>query len=91
MVHFDSDIVRSYLRDCFRVLRPGGRGFCHHSNLTENPGGDFQQNAGARNFMSKALFENYCAKEGLEVLRAKVIQWDTPDLDCLTLFEKPIA
>jgi SAM-dependent methyltransferase len=28
MVHFDSDVVRAYLREFARVLKPGGRGFC---------------------------------------------------------------
>jgi ubiquinone/menaquinone biosynthesis C-methylase UbiE len=35
MVHFDSDVVRSYLRDARRVLTDGGRGFFHHSNFTK--------------------------------------------------------
>ena len=32
MVHFDSDVVRSYLADTKRVLISGGRGFFHCSN-----------------------------------------------------------
>ena len=34
MVHFDSDVVRSYLSDARRILKPGGRAFLHHSNYT---------------------------------------------------------
>jgi tetratricopeptide (TPR) repeat protein len=90
MVHFDSEIVRAYLGECARVLAPGGRGFCHHSNFTGDPAGDMRGHGAWRNFMSQALFAHYCAKAGLHVLRARVIDWSGhQELDCLTLFEKP--
>ena len=62
--------------------------------MTRNPGGDFQKNAHARNFMSEALFRHYAAKEGLHVLKSQVIDWGkgekhVPDLDCVSLIEKP--
>jgi ubiquinone/menaquinone biosynthesis C-methylase UbiE len=92
MVHFDSDVVRNYLREFRRVLRPGGRGFCHHSNYTGNPSGDFREDPNWRNFMSQQLFNHYCAKEGLSVVRSQVIDWSgTPQHDCLTVFEKPAS
>ena len=90
MVHFDSDVVRAYLRDFHRVLKPGGYGFCHYSNYDKNPGGHFRDNPGWRNFMSQNLFLHYCAKEGLEVVRSQIIDWDTSNQDSLTLFRKPL-
>ena len=54
MVHFESDVIRSYLRDTMRVLEPGGRGFFHHSNYTG--GEDWRTNPSSRNFMSQAFF-----------------------------------
>jgi ubiquinone/menaquinone biosynthesis C-methylase UbiE len=91
MVHFDSDTVRSYLHEFLRVLVPGGRGLCHHSNYTGNPGGDWQQNPHWRNFMSKELFAHYAAKAGLTMLRQDVSDWgpESPDLDCYSTFERP--
>jgi len=89
MGHFDSDVIRSYLHDFSRVLKPGGYGFCHHSNYDRNPGGDIHDNPGWRNFMSQNLFHHYCAKEGLEVVKSQIIDWDTPKQDCVTLFRKP--
>lgn len=88
MVHFDSDVVRAYLREFHRVLRPGGLGFCHHSNYVGNPGGDVHDNKGWRNYMSESLFAHYCAKEGLQVIDSKLISWEARDSDCLTLFTK---
>jgi ubiquinone/menaquinone biosynthesis C-methylase UbiE len=89
MVHFDSDVVRAYLREIHRVLKPGGHAFCHHSNYQGSPEGDFTEHEHYRNFMSKALFAHYSAKEGLEVVRQQVIDWSVPELDCLSLVRKP--
>lgn len=93
MVHFESDIVRRYLKEFRRVLRPGGRAFCHHSNYTGKPGGFLRGgNLGPsrRNFMSKSLYAHYAILEGLEVVRQQVIDWTEPELDCLSLVQKPL-
>jgi SAM-dependent methyltransferase len=87
MVHFDSDVVRSYLRDTHRVLAPGGRGFFHHSNYSG--GNDWLANPAGRNCMTKEMFAHYTRKEGLNVLSQRVIPWaGESDLDCLTLVER---
>lgn len=82
MIHFDSDVVRSYLGEFRRIMKPGALAFLHHSNLTRNPGGDFQKAAHARNFMSVALFSHYAQKEGLSVVKQKVIDWGKGDKLC---------
>ncbi|MGA2700834.1 MAG: class I SAM-dependent methyltransferase [Isosphaeraceae bacterium] len=91
MVHFDSDVVREYLKESHRVLKPGGSGFIHHSNYTGDPAGEFMKAPGWRNFMSKELFAHYCLKCELEVVEQKVIDWGDPRLDCLSVFCKPIG
>ncbi len=87
MVHFDSDVVRSYLTEFARILITGGCAFAHHSNYTGNPGGDLHCNPAWRNFMSQELFAHYASKEGLSIVRQKKIdwQWDGSFIDCLTL------
>jgi SAM-dependent methyltransferase len=87
MVHFDSDVVRSYLRDSVRVLQPGARAFFHHSNYTG--GHDWRTNPGSRAFMSRELFAHYALKEGLVILDQRLIDWGQPDLDCFSLVGKP--
>jgi len=75
VVHFDSDVVRAYLREAWRVLRPGGHAFLHHSNTVAHPGGDFRAEPHWRNFMSKELLAHYALKEGLEVVRQEPVDW----------------
>jgi SAM-dependent methyltransferase len=87
MVHFEKSVVRSYLRDARRVLRPGGRGSFHHSNFVG--GSDWRTNPHGRNFMSSDLFASYAREEGLKVLRQRIFEWGhVADLDCLTLVER---
>jgi ubiquinone/menaquinone biosynthesis C-methylase UbiE len=91
MVHFDSDVVRAYLAEFTRVVRPDGRIFCHHSNYTGNPIGDFHNHIGWRNFMSKELFAHYASKEGLVIERQQPIDWghDGTFFDCFSLLKRP--
>ena len=91
MVHFDSDVVRAYLREFHRVLRSGGRCFCHYSNYTGNPTGSYRDHPGARNFMSRELFEHYAWKEGLKPIVSQLVVWtqDEGGVDAITLLEKP--
>jgi ubiquinone/menaquinone biosynthesis C-methylase UbiE len=90
MVHFDTDVMREYVREFTRILKPGGHAFIHHSNHTANPGASFKDNPHWRNFMSKELFAHWAITSGLEIVSQQVIDWGgEPDLDCLTLLRKP--
>jgi ubiquinone/menaquinone biosynthesis C-methylase UbiE len=84
MVHFDSDVVRSYLSDLTRILAPGGLAFLHHSNYVG--GEDWLIGPANRNFMSKELMAHYAGKECLRVVKQQTIAWSgIDDLDCLSL------
>lgn len=91
MVHFECDVVLSYIRDAARVLEPGGRALFHHSNLSAFPGRDHRLNPGGRNFMSQELFIHAARRSGLNVVESLTIDWDAPHTDCVTLLEKPAA
>lgn len=91
MVHFDSDVVRTYLRECRRALRPGGHAFLHHSNDDQDPNGDFRRHPHWRNYMSLGLLAHYALKEGLEVVRQQPLDWagDGSFIDGLSLLRAP--
>jgi ubiquinone/menaquinone biosynthesis C-methylase UbiE len=90
MVHFEPEVIEAYTHEFLRVLQPGGMGFCHHSNYSENPGRDFKENPHWRNNMSAERFAALCRAAGLEMVEQRVIDWvGTPALDCLSLFRKP--
>ena len=87
MVHFNPDVVQSYLADTHRVLKPGGRGFFHHSNYTG--GKDWKLNPASRNYMSAAMFADKAKQAGLSVVRQVVIDWSNHrNLDCLSLVQR---
>lgn len=92
MIHFSPDIVRSYLQDCGRVLRPGGRALFHHSNYPEAAATHYGTSPYARNQMTVALFRDYAGAAGLEVTETRILPCgDLPDLDGLSLVTKPAA
>jgi ubiquinone/menaquinone biosynthesis C-methylase UbiE len=89
MVHFDIEIVQSYIKEAFRVTRAGGHAFVHASNFTGNPGGDFRDNPHWRNFMSFDILKHFALKAGFNIARARTIAWgDVADLDCAFLLHK---
>lgn len=90
MVHFHKDVVGAYLKDTYRVLKPGGRALYHHSNYSENPNTSFGQNPHARAFMTQELFRQLSGQASLTILHQEVITWgNVKDIDCVTLLEKP--
>jgi ubiquinone/menaquinone biosynthesis C-methylase UbiE len=89
MVHFDIEIVMSYITEFARVLKPGGTAFVHHSNFTGSPGSSFKSNPCLRNFMSAAIFRHIAIQNGFDMLEQKVIDWGgVKALDCLTLMRR---
>lgn len=91
MVHFDKLLMLEYIKEFYRVLRPGGFGFVHHSNFgTLSPQANFSigVNPHGRSNMSKVRFMEYCHDVGLTVVRQEIIDWGIKELDCLSLFKK---
>jgi SAM-dependent methyltransferase len=89
MVHFSPIIIALYLLEFKRVLKPGGYGFCHHSNCSTRPGGDYRRNVHWRNYLSSELFSRLSSAAGLTIINQQVIDWGgSRSLDCLSLFRK---
>jgi hypothetical protein len=88
MVHFDLEIVLSYIAEFARVLKPTGTAFIHHSNFTRNPGAPFQDNPHWRNFMSDTIFRHCSIRNGFDILEQKVIDWAGQGIDCITVMRR---
>ncbi len=88
MVHFELLDINEYLIDIYRVLKKSSFALFHHSNNYKDYKSSFITSSGGRNFMSKELFAYLSYKAGFEVVEQKVINWDIPDLDCITLLKK---
>lgn len=92
MVHFEKSLMRAYLKEFHRVLKPSGYGLVHHSNygsLSEKADIKIQNNPHWRSNMSAKLFIKYCSDIGLQIEEQRIIQWGTvKDLDCISVFRK---
>jgi hypothetical protein len=96
MVHFDKIVVRGYIFEFARVLKPGGRAFLHMSNYgATKPDSDWASNPGTRSDMSAALLRQYAQEAGLTVpfqrLSGRKDGWGLDDLDCLSVVERPVG
>jgi hypothetical protein len=87
-VHFDLEIILSYIKEFRRVMTPGAFGFVHHSNVTANPGKDWKTHSAGRNFMSKEIFAHLCIHNRLEIVDQHVFHQGGPEADCFSLFRK---
>jgi ubiquinone/menaquinone biosynthesis C-methylase UbiE len=90
-VHFDLEIILSYIKEFGRVLVPGGFGFIHHSNFTGSPGTDFRAHPHSRNFMSKDIFVHLCTRNGLEIVDQRILNWGGCEADCFSLFRNTVG
>ena len=94
MVHFDSSVVRAYVHEIARVLRPGGSAFLHHSNYgTVAPNSYWAHNPGNRSDMTAERMREFAEEAGLDVafqrLSGIADGWGLEDLDAFTVLSRP--
>ncbi len=94
MVHFDSSVVRAYVHEIARVLRPGGSAFLHHSNYgTVAPNSDWAHNPGNRSDMTAERMRGFAEEASLDVafqrLSGIADGWGLEDLDAFTVLRRP--
>jgi len=86
-VHFDKTVIRDYVGEFARVLKPNGMGFIHHSNLGAAAKPDIRLNPHGRSNMTKELFVEYCNQHGLQVVQQIDQPWGKIT-DCISVFRK---
>lgn len=86
-VHFDKEIIADYVAEFARVLKRGGRGFVHHSNLGARAAKDIKKNPHWRSNMSKELFAELCRRNNLRVIEQRDVTWGEIT-DCASIFTK---
>jgi hypothetical protein len=86
-VHFDKNVVLSYVSEFARVLSNGGSGFFHHSDLGDQAHKSIKRNPHWRSNVSKELVAEACRANGLTVVRQEPVPWP-PIVDCATIFRK---
>lgn len=96
LVHAEHDVMRSYVLQLGRKMRPGAVGFIHHSNLGEHsdarggwkPGEDHWRGSD----MTAAKFREDCREAGMVAVYQEIIPWGGENdkfIDCYSLFMKP--
>jgi SAM-dependent methyltransferase len=89
LVHADPDTLRSYVHEFSRILKAGGRGFIHHSNL-----GAYRDMMGENPHnrdvdMTAELFRKFCVEVSLNCVGQELINWGSYDLiDCFSSIAK---
>lgn len=95
-VHFDKDVVKSYIAEFARVLKVGGCGFLHHSDLGESAHKNIQRNPDWRSNVSKGVVNDACQASGLSITMQQPVAWnwsmdqhrEQNTVDCVTVFRK---
>jgi ubiquinone/menaquinone biosynthesis C-methylase UbiE len=92
LVHADKSVMEAYILQFSRILKPGGYGFIHHSNLSEyrdkRTGKLKYENLHFRDeTMDSSLFLKYSHESGLHCILQEKINWRGTFLnDCLSVF-----
>lgn len=90
-IHMHENVIDKYLSEIYRVLKPGGRGWIHHSWFYNGSQYSFLNFAGRSN-MNPELFKSLVEKNGLSIVEQKPIKfnpfgsWDGTDV--ISIFEK---
>jgi len=90
-VHMHQNVIDDYIGEIYRVLKPGGKSFIHHSWLYGGEDLSFL-NYGGRSRMNPEVFKSLVEKHNMRVIEQKTINfpavgiWD--GTDSITIFEK---
>jgi len=92
-VHMHANVTEEYVKEIYRVLKPGGQSFIHHSWLYGGAEESTNNVAGRAN-MSPEQFKEIVNRYGMEIVSQDVIQFEPLNswngTDCISMFRKPL-
>ena len=92
-VHMHANVTEEYVKEIYRVLKPGGQAFIHHSWLY---GGSDESthNVAGRSNMSPEQFKTFVENNNMEIVSQNVIQFEPLEswngTDCISIFRKTL-
>jgi len=90
-VHMHANVTEEYIKEIYRVLKPGGFGFIHHSWIYGGNEYSFI-NSGGRANMSPELFKELVETYGMEIVSQRPINFNPVfgwnGKDCISTFMK---
>ena len=90
-VHMHANVTEEYVKEIFRVLKPGGQAFIHHSWIYGGSENSFENSAGRAN-MSPEQFKEIVENNNMKIISQSPIQfhplngWNGTDI--ISMFEK---
>jgi SAM-dependent methyltransferase len=91
-VHMHANVTEEYVKEIYRVLKPGGQAFIHHSWFYGGNDESFKNIAGRAN-MSPEIFKDLVEQNNMIIISQDTIQFEPKGLwngtDCISIFRKP--
>jgi SAM-dependent methyltransferase len=90
-VHMHANVSEEYVKEIYRVLKPCGHAFIHHSWIYRGSDNSFENSAGRAN-MSPEIFKSFVENNNMEIISQTPIKfnelngWD--GTDCISFFKK---
>lgn len=97
LVHADAAVMKAYIAELARCLKPGGFAFLHHSNLhayfDEAAGKVTLENAHWRDpTVSADTVRAACETNGMHLRVQELLGWSVPHFsDCFSLMRRPVG
>jgi len=91
-VHMHANVTEEYVKEIFRVLKPGGQSFIHHSWIYGGRENSIENTAGRAN-MSPEQFKGFVENNNMKIIYQTPIPFQPlygwNGIDTISIFEKP--
>jgi SAM-dependent methyltransferase len=92
-VHMHANVTEEYIKEIYRVLKPGGYGYIHHSWIYGGKENSVENIAGRAN-MSPEQFKEIVDINGMEIISQTPFSFESVGgwngNDCISFFRKPL-